>query len=220
MPLKDYRRFLRVAPLELPEDLLLTPCHEYGDLEPFAKLRDCSSFFCEKATIVRQPCGFYIDIFPYEKVPRLPKRFAWFLAKWCHLSWLSAKEHRVCVHRRVLGIFWSGIKALVWTSICWTLKCVHWILACVLPSVWRCSPDVPLYAPHVGFPDEEIFPLRTVEFEGRQCLAPNDVDAYLTQYYGDWRTLPPPEKRQWHASIICPTQAPDAPWAMPYGGAR
>ena len=32
-----------------------------------------------------------------------------------------------------------------------------------------------------------VFPLREIEFEGRQFLAPNDSDAYLTLLYGDWR---------------------------------
>ena len=218
MPLRDYREFLKIANEELPENLFVTPNREYGGIESFAKLRDRSSFFCEKATIVAQPCGMYIDIFPYEKVPRLPLALSAFLAKWCYVSWLSAKEHRVFVHRHFIGIFISAIKAMVWTAISVSLKYFHRLLALIGPAVWRCSPDVPLYAPHIGFPDKVIFPLRTVTFEGRECFAPNDVDAYLTQYYGDWRKLPPPEKRQWHASIICPTQAPDAPWARKWEG--
>jgi lipopolysaccharide cholinephosphotransferase len=33
-----------------------------------------------------------------------------------------------------------------------------------------------------------IFPLQTIKFEGRIFLAPKDVDAYLTSFYGDWQT--------------------------------
>lgn len=217
MPLADYRRFLKVAPTLLPEDLILTPGKEYGGLEAFAKLRNRHSFFCEKTTIVSEPCGLFVDIFPYERVPRLPFPLSLFLAKWCSLSWLSARAHRVLVHRHAVGLIVSAAKSLVWMSICISLKYLHRVMAKFLPSVWRSSPEVPLFQPHIGFTNEILFPLSTVVFEGRECNAPHDVDAYLTQYYGDWRTLPPPEKRQWHASIICPTQAPDVPWALNAG---
>lgn len=39
-----------------------------------------------------------------------------------------------------------------------------------------------------NLPFSTVFPLRTIEFEGRKFLAPNDTDAYLTSLYGDWRT--------------------------------
>lgn len=218
MPLCDYRKFLKIAPYELPENLLLTPGREYGGMESFAKIRDRSSFMCEKYTNVEQPCGMFIDIFPYEKIPKLPKKIGWPLAYWCYMSWVSARIHRTIAHRSIAGVFISGIKASIWMLICQVLCFVHRFLRLMMPCVWRCSPYVPLYQYHQGFSESDIFPLRKISFEGRECFAPNDVDAYLTQYYGDWRKLPPPEKRQWHASIICPTQAPDAPWARKWEG--
>lgn len=216
MPKADYKKFLKIAQHELPESMLLMPCSKYVEQVAFAKIYDRYSFMCEPNTNVSQPCGIFIDIFPYQKVPKLPKALGWPLAYWCYMSWISARIHRTLSHKTAFGVFVSGAKAVAWMSICHALKIVHSIFGIVLPRVWRCGPDIPLYQYHQGFPDEVIFPLRHVEFEGRDCLAPNDVDAYLTQYYGDWRTLPPPEKRQWHASIICPTQAPDASWTMSY----
>lgn len=38
------------------------------------------------------------------------------------------------------------------------------------------------------------FPLSTIEFEGHTFPAPKDVDAYLTNVYGDWRKLPTDEQ--------------------------
>lgn len=216
MPLKDYRRFLKLAPWILPENLILVPGKEYEGEETFAKLRDRGSFFCEVGTFVGRPCGCFIDIFPYEKVPRLPIGASWFFAKWCNLSWSSEKAHRTMFHQTVLSVFDSAIKAFLWAVIFNVLKYGHRICAHLLPSVWRCSPGVPLYRPHIGFADDILFPLKQIVFEGRTCNCPRNVDAFLTQYYGDWRTLPPPEKRKWHASIVCPTRAPDAPWARPY----
>lgn len=44
-------------------------------------------------------------------------------------------------------------------------------------------------------PEDCVLPLRRYEFEGRQYWGPNDYDAVLTRYYGDYMTLPAPEKR-------------------------
>ena len=41
---------------------------------------------------------------------------------------------------------------------------------------------------------DQIFPLGTIEFEGHSFPAPKDVDAYLTNLYGDWRTPPSEDK--------------------------
>ena len=45
------------------------------------------------------------------------------------------------------------------------------------------------------------FPLTTTEFEGVQMPVPKDMDSYLTNVYGDWRT--PPTEEQIKKSIHC-----------------
>lgn len=40
---------------------------------------------------------------------------------------------------------------------------------------------------------QDTFPLSKTEFEGEMMPVPNDMDSYLTNVYGDWRTLPSPE---------------------------
>ena len=45
------------------------------------------------------------------------------------------------------------------------------------------------------------FPLITTEFEGEQMPVPKDMDSYLTNVYGDWRT--PPTEEQIMKSIHC-----------------
>lgn len=40
---------------------------------------------------------------------------------------------------------------------------------------------------------KDTFPLSTIEFEGHMFPAPKNVDAYLTNVYGDWRKLPSEE---------------------------
>lgn len=54
------------------------------------------------------------------------------------------------------------------------------------------------YALGTGWPTHTFFmkdtlPLTTTKFEGEQMPVPKDMDAYLTNVYGDWRTLPSEE---------------------------
>ena len=46
---------------------------------------------------------------------------------------------------------------------------------------------------HHTFYKKDTFPLSTIEFEGHRFPAPKNVDAYLTNVYGDWRKLPDEE---------------------------
>ncbi len=48
------------------------------------------------------------------------------------------------------------------------------------------------WAKHTFFM-KDTFPLTTTEFEGIQLPAPKDMDAYLTNVYGNWRELPSDE---------------------------
>lgn len=54
---------------------------------------------------------------------------------------------------------------------------------------------------HHTFYAKEIFPLSTATFEGHTFPVPKDMDAYLTNVYGDWRKLPSDEqiKQQIHS---------------------
>lgn len=44
--------------------------------------------------------------------------------------------------------------------------------------------------PRHTFYMKDTFPLSTAEFEGIEFPVPKDMDAYLTNVYGDWRTIP------------------------------
>jgi phosphorylcholine metabolism protein LicD len=40
---------------------------------------------------------------------------------------------------------------------------------------------------------KDILPLTTTKFEGMDMPVPKDMDAYLTNVYGDWRRMPTEE---------------------------
>lgn len=215
MPIGDYKKFLKIAPKELPNNLLVTP-GKYKEGYCFAKLRDCSSFLCERETDVRQPCGIYIDIFPYVKIPVLPFRFGRFLSYWAAMATHCISIHLTLCHCGVFGMLLSACKVVVWKGVRISIQLLHFILGLLLPTRWRYKIGIATMCYHKGFVEETLFPTSEIEFEGSIYRAPHNVNGYLTQVYGNWRELPPEDKRHWHASIICPTQAPDAPWARKY----
>lgn len=43
-------------------------------------------------------------------------------------------------------------------------------------------------------PKNVIYPLRTITFENKQFYCPNNVERYLTSFYGDWKSVPSKEK--------------------------
>ena len=45
------------------------------------------------------------------------------------------------------------------------------------------------WAKHTFFM-KDTMPLKTAEFEGEQMPVPQNMDAYLTRVYGDWRAIP------------------------------
>ena len=56
-----------------------------------------------------------------------------------------------------------------------------------------------------GYPTlkTDVFPLGEVLFEGQKFFAPNNIDAYLKNIYGDYMQIPPKENWRIHAKFIC-----------------
>lgn len=48
---------------------------------------------------------------------------------------------------------------------------------------------------HLYYDPETLFPIKEIEFEGYYFYAPNNIDKFLTYQYGNWRELPPKNKR-------------------------
>ncbi len=63
---------------------------------------------------------------------------------------------------------------------------------------------------------DEIFPLKRIEFEGAQLLAPSDPDHYIRRRYGNYMRRPPPWERIPHEGAAHPWQPCDHPESRPY----
>lgn len=220
MPIEDYRKFAKVAPLDLPGGMLLEKPGEYpGEYSRTLRLRDCSSFFCEWYTRVENPSGIFIDIFPFSKVPRLPRSMAKRLNCFYGIATFNEQAHRVYPNRTIFTMPFHFAMAVLWKIVVCTLKSLHWLLGLIFPKVYSADFDATL-PDYIGISEGDLFPLSEHVFEGKMYSVPKNSDRYLTLMYGDWRTPPPLDKRgSWHkTTMILPTQAPKVWWAMPYEG--
>lgn len=220
MPIKDYRRFLKIAAAELPPQVMLcAPGRVRGMREGFAKLRDRSSFFCEIDTMVQAPCGIYLDIFPFIRFPVLPRRLADAIHTWGFRFWWASEDDKNRPRRFAVAMIRDAVMSMFWRSCYHLLRGVVKLLALVRPTLWHDDLSTPPYGSGpFQLTDAQLFPLKKAEFEGKEYCVPNDSNAALESHYGNWRELPPPEQRHTHSTIICPAMPPAAWWSRPYAG--
>lgn len=55
----------------------------------------------------------------------------------------------------------------------------------------------------IRYPESSFFPVQWVPFEDIQVPVEADIDQYLRMTYGDYMTLPPEDKRQFHHDYAC-----------------
>ena len=208
MPIADFRKFVRIARKELPAGLAL---QEAGDAPhisiPFLKIRDTGTFYCEvgQHMLASDPSGIYIDVFPFEKMPKAPLSVQHVLMRmisspWMRQRWLLAKasDHVLLSPLFSLAAIacWAahGIGRLVFSAIRMVLPCEDYFL--ILEKGDPCPFKIAWFEPfskHV--------------FEDAEFSIPADADACLRASYGDWHKVPPPEERPSHARIVDPFRA-------------
>ena len=199
MPEEDYCRFVELGQSSLPYDVFLQtkltdPHHDIT----WAKLRDRFSYMDDPGGPYSYSQGIPIDIFPaYRQTPRQFRlRFLFgVLPPFCNppdrtSSRFSFKHN---LHNAVLGavqrlfLLFMGLRPLARAFMAWGKKG---------EQGWCYDPERPWYQ---FFPEDCVFPLKTISFEGYEFSCPADVERYLTIYYGDWRTPPPEGQRAAHA---------------------
>ena len=212
LPRADYERFLREAPVLLPEHLFVQNYRtDPAFPHVFTKLRNSNTTFLEKS-VAHLPIhhGVYIDIFPLDgypegilrgKVFELRKKvFTW--QQYCALR--GDKNPKVRFRNqifRLLGYHKRTAKTLgkldrfysrypAETSAIW---CNH--------GNWQRSLE---YASRIQYGDGAF-----VTFEGLRVRVPEQYDVYLTQKYSDWRAELPKEKQvSHHFWLICDVDVP------------
>lgn len=205
---KEYNRLLNYLETELPEDVVLqTPASVPRIGIPFAKLRDCYSFYGEPRGdhLMSDHSGIFIDIFPVDELPNVGLIFQKKLVKLCSVSWNRMRYFR---NKSANGLFsslffpWvSLLLGVVYVLVRILIEC----LCFIFPSRQVC-PCLEFGCFH-AMDRDWVFPLTQHRYEDGVFPVPRCSELVLEKLYGDWRVLPPVGKRGRHALLISPFQA-------------
>ena len=205
MPIKDYVKFLKLAPSALPAGYSLhTSMNTPGFTALWAKIFiDGTRFNDANAVAAGTEQGIFLDVFPFcpldsdEARARAQLRGCNFWQKLSYLKGFSNPKlpkgtrlrplvqlalnlaHQVAKHvpqKLIVRKFGASAKPRT--------PSLQWFSACY--STWGTYSDVIL------------FPTRLIDFDGIQLQAPADPDAYLRTLYGDYMQLPPEDERYTH----------------------
>lgn len=217
MPINDFKEFCKIADEELPEGVLFQrPGKNGGMYNEVSRLRDRYSFYAEEGCCIDNPCGIFLDIYPLRRDPRWFKRLHKTLQRYYLTAWHSARIHRTSPSYTVIEMWCKLSKALAWCCILGIVKFINYLLYIGGVAGWS-HPYAATSRPW-QLDDSWLFPLKKHLYEGREFPIPNQAEKILEEYYGDWKVLPPPTKRNPYEKmkLILPTQAPKVWWAMPY----
>ena len=199
MTAADARRFASVAPAELPDSLCLQTPETEHTREPIMKVRSLNSFYVEGSEDFTLPyCkGLFVDIFPMIDYPDVSKAFCKRYGKGMSKCYSILHHSHQYSWRATAELFYFGAKYIYYK---WM-----WRMAFALR---RCGTYMSNILINNGYGimhrRDSIFPLSTVEFEGKRFSAPANPDAYLTDLYRNYMEIPPKEKQKIHSVFIMP----------------
>lgn len=205
MPRRDYQRFLRQGKSLLPERLFLQNLYTDPEvLHNITKLRDSSTTFIETSVKDRRiNHGVFIDIFPLDVYPDDPRsrsrieRGAKWASRRIYLAYTLPPELKPrglkALGLRVLGClavlrFPRTIDALRRREALYSAEHSGSLIANYC-GAWGKKEYVPASWYGEGVP---------ARFEDLEARIPDRAELWLTQVYGDYMRLPPPEKRKAH----------------------
>ena len=204
MPLADTKRFAEVAPKELREGLCLQTPETEQTREPIMKVRDLNSFYVEGSEDFTLPYskGLFVDIFPMIDYPNVSKKFCKKYGKGMSKCYSILHHSHQYSWRATMELFYFGAKYTLY-------KCM-WKAAFALRKHGTYMSNILINNGYgIMHRLDSIFPLTTIEFEGKRFSAPHNSDAYLTDLYRNYMEIPPVEKRKIHSVFIMPELIPN-----------
>lgn len=217
---EDYEKFLEIAPKELKENFeLLEARNTKGYVLPFAKLTRSDTTFVEATDIDRKyHSGIFIDIFPFDAVPKdfedrkKIERKCWFIARLMVLcdypkpklpATISGSKKSLVY--AICNIAHFGLKILGQTPAKLQVKYTN------AASKYGKTHEAHLYADFVMynaeidfgksdqfFEETTLLPSKEVPFDDIYVKVPNNYDKYLRDSYGNYLELPNVKDRHSH----------------------
>lgn len=203
MPRKDYERFLQVGQDNLSDEFFIqTHQTDPSYKRNAAKLRLRGTLFQEFDDLPFAENGFFIDIFPFDNVPKNKlaaklnvaglRLFTRIIGTW--LSHIQSSSH-------VLRVIQSLIKKIPERQMMWLND--KYVRLCRLYEnrdtghftsyFWAMSAKK-----NYIFDTDRMLPVREISFEGCSVKIVKDPDYYLQLMYGNYMQLPPENERQGH----------------------
>ena len=197
MPLKDYRKFLRVAK-ELPKQFV---CCHYGNTPdyffPWARIAaEGTTYLPPEYAALDIPWGLVIDIYP-------------FVGTWPSLKLLDLQNRLLLFARRLrhaAAYRARGDEGFVKKLLCRIPFPIRKALSDILLRLVMRDPEK---AERVGTIDaaplagkytwSDWRDMIRLPFEDGEFMAPANYDRILRKMYGDYMQLPPPEQRTGHS---------------------
>lgn len=211
MPRKDYDKMIAVFEEKYSEKYTVVNAEKYNDfpvMNTHIIIND-SLFVTEEERNLKYPKGIFLDIFPLDNASPDEKE----LKKQAYIAWFFSKllilKHIPFPHLPFTGFkkkLAHCVTATVWFLL--NLFCIsHNFLynqakkaSCKFNSEetnslgFFCSTIVFAQT----YSKDDIFPLRSINFEAISMNFPKELEKTLINIFGDFMQLPPPEKRKNH----------------------
>lgn len=200
MSLEGMKRFIKVAPHELPNNLFLqTPETDPTNKEPIIKIRDLNSLYIEEGDTFNTPYqkGLYIDIFPFINYPTIPRSWVKKLCKGISKSYSILHKQHYYSLRSFTEFFYFEFQY-------WSFRLIWCILSIICKKDTYLSNILHNNGYGIMHRIDSVYPLSEIKFEGKTFKAPRNVDAYLKDLYKNYMDVPPKEKQIVHAVYIHP----------------
>jgi lipopolysaccharide cholinephosphotransferase len=199
MPRDDYEKFLILADSELKVDYYIWNVQKYSDTNfCFTKICKINTVFLENDTVLEEgKQGIFIDFFPYDNAVNC--KLLLFLQDLFYQTYTALYHYKINRTKK-------GIKAMIFRFVTDRLSFKTIQSLRQKPMLIFKNRKTDYFVQWTGtfsykretFNKSMFFPLEKIEFEGKLYNCPHDMDAYLTQMYGDYMRLPPEDQRVSH----------------------
>lgn len=204
LPREDYEVFLKIAQAELPDYIFIQNYRTDKSFpHVFTKMRNSNTTLIEEGMAhLDMNHGIYIDIFPLDGYPKTAKGRERLRKKKKFLNWqiYSALKNNCNLRMKLRNSFFRFLGYHKRTS--HSLKKLDGVI-----SQYKID-ESDIWCNHGNWQGELEYAHKAqygkgkvVFFEGVEVIVPEQIDAYLTQKYGDWRSDPPLEKQKSHHYI-------------------